>query len=197
MEVSVFTCKYRCQTAAGLAYGVRQTPHAVRFHGGAEQQRIALSGVLPGVGGEHGLLQRGAPGLGLRQLPLQTFHSRPGVYGLDAEALPDVPGLRPCAGEIVQRLFAAQQLNANALSEFLYGQELHKSHLSAPQHVGAAAGAAVRAGKCHNADVPLQRLLAAVINGLQLRAPVELNVDGMILINVLVGRRLNFQQRLP
>ena len=191
------TCKYRCQTAAGLAYGVRQTPHAVRLHGGAEQQRIALSGVLPGVSGEHGLLQRGAPGLGLRQLPLQTFHSRPGVYGLDAEALPDVPGLRPCAGEIVQRPFAAQQLNANALSEFLYGQELHNSHLSAPQHVGAAAGAAVRAGKCHNADVPLQRLLAAVINGLQLRAPVELNVDGMILINVLVGRRLNFQQRLP
>ena len=61
----------------------------------------------------------------------------------------------------------------------------------------AAARAAVRAGEGHDAHVALERLFAAVVDRVQLRAAVELDVDGVILIDVPVRRCLDLQQLLP
>ena len=61
----------------------------------------------------------------------------------------------------------------------------------------AAARAAVRAGEGHDAHVALERLFAAVVDRVQLRAAVELNVDGVILIDVPVRHRFDLQQLLP
>ena len=63
--------------------------------------------------------------------------------------------------------------------------------------MGAAAGAAVRAGEGHDPHIPFQRLFAPVVDGLQLRSPVELNVDGVVFIKILIGLSLNLQQLLP
>ena len=111
--------------------------------------------------------------------------------------LTDDFGLLPHPGQVIQRPLPAQQLNPHALPEFLHGQELYQPHLPAPQHMGAAAGAAVRAGEGHNPYIPLQRLFAAVVDSVQLRAPVELNVDGVILLNVAVGLSFDLQQLFP
>ena len=63
--------------------------------------------------------------------------------------------------------------------------------------MGAAAGAAVRAGEGHDPHIPFQRLFAPVVDGLQLRPSVELNVDGVVFIKVLIGLSLDLQQLLP
>ena len=63
--------------------------------------------------------------------------------------------------------------------------------------MGAAAGAAVRSGEGHDADVPLQGLFAAVVDGVQLRTPVGLDIDGVVLIDILIGLGFDFQQFLP
>ncbi len=127
----------------------------------------------------------------------QPLHSGRAVHRLYAELLTNGLGLFPCFGQVFQRPLAAQQLDPHALPEFLHRQELDQSHLPAPQHMGAAAGAAVRAGEGHDPHIPLQRLFAAVVNGVQLRAPVELNVDGVILLNVAVGLPFDLQQLFP
>ena len=61
----------------------------------------------------------------------------------------------------------------------------------------AAAGTAVRAGESDDAYVALERLFAAVVDLVKLRAAVELNVDGVILVDVEVGRLLDLEQFLP
>ena len=63
--------------------------------------------------------------------------------------------------------------------------------------MGAAAGAAVRAGEGHDPHIPFQRLFAPVVDGLQLRSPVELNVDGVVFVKILIGLSLDLQQLLP
>ena len=63
--------------------------------------------------------------------------------------------------------------------------------------MGAAAGAAVRAGEGHDPHIPLQRLFTPIVDGLQLRSPVELNVDGVVFIKILIGLSLDLQQLLP
>ena len=63
--------------------------------------------------------------------------------------------------------------------------------------MGATAGAAVRSGKGHDADIPLQGLFAAVVDGVQFRAPVELDIDGVVFVDILIGLGFDLQQFLP
>ena len=66
---------------------------------------------------------------------------------------------------MVQRSLAAQQLQPDAIAEFLPAYELHQAHLAAALHMGAAAGTQVRAGELRKAHRPLQGFFAAVGQG--------------------------------
>ena len=63
--------------------------------------------------------------------------------------------------------------------------------------MGAAAGAAVRPGEGDDADVAGDGLLAAVVDGGKLFAPVELDVHGMVFPEVAVGGGLHFLEGVP
>ena len=103
----------------------------------------------------------------------------------------------PAGGEGTEGPLAAEHFDADALPELLAGEELHKAHLTAGHHMGTAAGAAVRTGEGHDADITFQLLLAAVFHRGQLCAPVELDVDGVVFIDIAVGLGFNFHQLVP
>ena len=72
--------------------------------------------------GEVGLLQMGSLFLQSQQLLLHTAYGGCGALGLDGQGLPDLTGLLPAGGKIVQRTLAAQQLQPHAVPEFLTAQ---------------------------------------------------------------------------
>ena len=63
--------------------------------------------------------------------------------------------------------------------------------------MGAAAGAAVRPGEGDDPDVAGDGLLAAVVDGGELFAPVELDVDGVVFPEVAVGGDIHFLEGVP
>ena len=65
------------------------------------------------------------------------------------------------------------------------------------RHMRAAAGAAVRAGEGDDAHIARKRLFAAVRYGIKLCTAIEMNVDGVVFIDVLIGARLERKKRFP
>ena len=189
--------EHRAAPAAGLRHRVAEPAHALAAHLVLEKQHIAALCVLRRDAREHALLQFCAAQLERGKLAQHPLNRRGGSRRLDRERLRGRHVLRPTGGKIAVRPPAAQQLDAHALAELLHGEKLHDADLSAPHDVRAAARAAVRAGEGHDAHVALERLFAAVVDRVQLRAAVELNVDGVILIDVPVRHRFDLQQLLP
>ena len=146
--------------------------------------------------GKVGLLQIRHPAPEDVQLLLQPLHGSGGGLRLGGEELGDPAilsghGVGPAEGTA-----AGGHLNAHALPEPLAGDQLHQSHLSAGADMGAAAGAAVRAGPGDNPHLAGQRLLAPVVQLLQLRGGGEGHGNGVVLPDILVGPALHLRSVL-
>ena len=55
--------------------------------------------------------------------------------------------LLPVHAEKIKRALSAKQFDTRALAEFLGADKFDQSHLTARHHMGAAAGADIRAGE--------------------------------------------------
>mgnify|MGYP003009845852 CR=1 FL=1 len=158
---------------------------------------VALAFVLRGGLGEDGLFELCAALLERGKRSEHALDARKARVRLDGEGLCDAHVLRPALREVAVRAFAGKKFDANAVAELLHGEELDESHLTGTHDVRAAAGAAVRAGEGDDAHVALERLFAAVLDLVELRAAIELDVDGVILIDVQVGELFNLHKFIP
>ena len=147
--------------------------------------------------GEDGLFELCAALLERGKLSEHALDARKARVRLDGERLCDTHVLRPALRKVAVRAFAGKKFDANAVAELLHGEELDESHLTGTHDVRAAAGAAVRAGEGDDAHVALERLFAAVVDLVELRAAIELDVDGVILIDVQVGELFNLHKFIP
>ena len=147
--------------------------------------------------GEDGLFELCAALLERGKLSEHALDARKARVRLDGEGLCDAHVLRPALRKVAVRAFAGKKLDANAVAELLHGEKLDESHLTGTHDVRAAAGAAVRAGEGDDAHIALERLFAAVLDLVELRAAIELDVDGVILIDVQVGELFNLHKFIP
>ena len=99
-------------------------------------------------------------------------------------------------GAVGHRPGPRRHLDADPVPELLAGEELYQPHLAAPADVGAAAGAAVRAGPGDDPHRALQGLLAAVRQGGQGFAVGPAGLHRVVLPDVLVGQGLDLRHVL-
>ena len=193
----VLSREHRAASAAPGRHHVAQPPRGVRLHGGLDQQHVAGVFISGGQRREAFRLQRVAALLQGGQLLLQPQYRAAGGVGLHRQLPADGAVLLPAGGQIVQRPLAAQQLQPHAAAELLPADELHQPHLGAGGHMGAAAGAAVRAGELGDPHRAIQRLLAAVAELGQRVAVRPQDLHGVVFPDVLIGPPLYLQHALP
>ena len=185
--------------AAAAAPGldrVAQPPQGVGGHIPLHQQHVPGAVVPLLLSGEIPLLQGRHPGPDGLRLPAEPLHGGGGIGGLGGEEVGDLGVLLQNGGAVGRRPGPRRHLDTDPVPELLAGEELYQPHLAAPADVGAAAGAAVRAGPGDDPHRALQGLLAAVRQGGQGFAVGPAGLHRVVLPDVLVGQGLDLRHVL-